>query len=212
MEGVDRDGSLLGAQALRRDAARKREAALQIPGLVLAHLERAGERGIEFPATPLEDAGELAHAAVRDSESRAFVADRDSDECRAVAIRRRGDRAEQGERLEVDPREREPGEPASLDVAVDELAVRDDEEDAPEHLAALGLLLAEHAVVEHRLVERDRQRLLGAEPNRVEELIFVVDGRELEAPHADAAARNAESDAATREVVVLEEGAERVCK
>ena len=176
----------------------------------LAHVESLREPGVELGAAPLEDARELADAAVGDRERRAVVADRDGDDRRLVAVGRRRERAEQSERLEVDPRERHAGETARLDVALDELAMRDDEEDAPQALAAFGLPLAEHAVVEHRLVERDRQRLLGAEADGVEELLLVVDRGELEAPHADAAAGDAEADAAARQVVVVEERAQRI--
>src|SRR3954469_6639575 len=88
--------------------------------------------------------------------------------------------------------------------------MRDDEQDAPQELAALSLPLAEHGVVEQRLVERDRERLLGAEANGVEELALVIDCRELDAPHADAAARDTESHTAARQVVVVEELAQRI--
>ena len=54
----------------------------------------------------------------------------DGDERRAAAVRRRTERAQERERLEVDPGERDACLPAGADVAVDELAVRDDEQHA----------------------------------------------------------------------------------
>ena len=104
--------------------------------------------------------------------------DRDGDErTRSAAARsavRGGDGAQQRERLEVDPDDLEPRLAAGVDVAVDELAVGDDEEHAPERLAVLGHALGEHLVVEHRLLERDRQHLLRAEANRVRELLRIA--------------------------------------
>src|SRR5581483_3261992 len=66
--------------------------------------------------------------------------------------------------------------------------------------------LLEHAVVEHRLVERDRQGLLGAEADGVDELLLVGDAGDLEAADADPAARDAEADALARQLVLGEEG------
>src|SRR5580765_3768458 len=82
------------------------------------------------------------------------MSDRDGDDRRLVPVCRRRERAKQSERLEVDTGEGQAREPARLDVALDELAMRDDE---------------------------------------------------LDAPHADAAARDTEPDAAAGQVVVLEE-------
>ena len=62
------------------------------------------------------------------------MADGDGDERAALRARTRGrglgDRAQERERLEVDADDLEPGLPAGVDVAVDELAVGDDEQDA----------------------------------------------------------------------------------
>src|SRR4249920_2796254 len=88
--------------------------------------------------------------------------------------------------------------------------MRDDEQDPPQEMATFCLPLAEYAVVEHRLVERDRQRLLGAKANGVHELALVIDRRELDAPHADAARCDAEAHALARQVVLLEERAQRI--
>ena len=140
------------------------------------------------------------------------MADRDGDNCRLVAVGRRRECAEKSERLEVDPGERQPGKTARLHVALDEVAMRDDEQNAPQALAAVNLPLAEHAVVEHRLVEWDRQRLLSAETDGVEKLALVVDRRDLDAPHADAAAGDAETHTFLRQVVAVEERAQCICE
>src|SRR5579871_2085482 len=210
MKRVDGRGRLLEGETLRSVAAGEGEVPLDGLDLVLVHRESLREKSVELVAAPLEHASELAHPAVRDGKRRAVVADRDGDDGRLVAIGGRRDGAEQGERLEVDPRERQAGAAASLDVALDELTVRDDEQNAPQRLASVGLPFAENAVVEHRLVERDRQRLLRAEANGVEELILVVDRGQLDAPDADSAAGDAEPDAPAREVVLLEERAQRI--
>ena len=70
--------------------------------------------------------------------------------------------------------------------------------------------LAEHVVVEHGLLDRDRQRLLGAEADRVLELLRVVDARDLEDADADAVVGDAEPDALARKLVLAEERAQRV--
>ena len=102
-----------------------------------------------------------------------------------------------------------PGLAAGVDVAVDELAVGDDEEHAPERLAVLGDALGEDLVVEHRLLERDRQHLLGPEANRIRELLRVLDPRHLEGADADPVVGDAEPDAALGQLVLGEEGLER---
>ena len=65
-------------------------------------------------------------------------------------------------------------------------------------------------VVEHGLVERDRQRVLRAEANRVLELLVVVDAGDVEDPHADPVARDAEADVLARQLVAREEALERL--
>src|SRR5262249_14554067 len=65
--------------------------------------------------------------------------------------------------------------------------------------------LAEDVVVEHRLLDRDRQRLLGAETNRVLELPRVLDAADLEHPDADAVVGDAEPHALARKLVLAEE-------
>ena len=104
----------------------------------------------------------------------------------------------------------EAGLAAREHVPVDELAVGDDEQHAAHDLAGLlvrGLL--EHAPVEHCLLERDRQRLLRAEADRVRELALVVDAGDLERADADAVVRDAEPHALLRQLVLREQLLER---
>ena len=87
--------------------------------------------------------------------------DRDSDKCgrRIVAdalLRRLS--AQQSEGLEIDAREHDAGLLAGLDVAVDQLAVRDNEEYALGRPTFLVDAVTEQLIVEDRLVDRDRQR------------------------------------------------------
>ncbi len=141
--GLARGRELILGEALRHLlGACERERPLDRLDLARGHVERAGDGDVERPAAPLEHAGELADAAVGDGEGGAVVADRDGDEGAALGGRARGmgrrDRAQQRERLEVDPDDLQAGLAAGEDVAVDELAVGDDEEHAPERLAVLG--------------------------------------------------------------------------
>ena len=74
------------------------------------------------------------------------------------------------------------------------------------HRAALAVVDAlQHAVVQHRLLERHRQLLLGLEADRCLELLLVVDRRQLEHAQRDLLAGDAEADALGK-VVLAEEG------
>ena len=73
---------------------------------------------------------------------------------------------------------------------------------------AVGVL-AEDVVVEHRLLERDREHFLRPEADRVRELLRVVDAADLEHPHADSIVGDAQADVLAGELVLLEEGAQR---
>ena len=64
---------------------------------------------------------------------------------------------------------------------------------------------AEDLIVQHRLVDRDRQRLLCAEPDRVGELLRVVDAGDLEGADADAVVGDSEPHALLGQVVSGEE-------
>src|SRR5207302_5116093 len=60
-------------------------------------------------------------------------------------------------------------------------------------------------VVEHRLVDRDRQRLLRAEPDRVRELFLIGDARDVERADTDAIVGDPEAHALLRQLVLGEE-------
>ena len=116
-----------------------------------------------------------------------------------------GHRTQERKRLEIDADDLEAGLPAGVHVAVDELAVRDDQKHAGHLLALVVHRLREHLVVEHRLLERNRQHLLSAEADRVRKLLRIVDAGDLEGAHADAVVRDAEAHAALRKLVDAEE-------
>ena len=202
------------SQSLGHVRGGERELALDGLGLGRRAVELAGDRDVERRAAPVEHARELADAAVGDGKGRAVVADRDDDERRVrgrcVRRQRLAERAQQRERLEVDPRQPHAGLLAGGDVAVDQLAVGDDEQDPAHALAVLVGPLAEDVVVEHRLLDRNRQRLLGAEADRVLELLRVVDAGDLEDADADAVVGDPEPDALARKLVLAEERAQRL--
>ena len=75
-------------------------------------------------------------------------------------IVRLGDGTQQGERLEVDAHDLQTRLLARMDVAVDELAIGDDEEHPAEGLAVLGDALGKHLVVEHSLLHRNGHAVL----------------------------------------------------
>jgi hypothetical protein len=60
-------------------------------------------------------------------------------------------------------------------------------------------------IVEHGFVERDRERFLRAEADRILELLLVVDSDQVEHADADAVARDAEPHVLARELVAREE-------
>ena len=99
--------------------------------------------------------------------------------------------------------------PASLDVVIDRLLVGRCEHDAVGDVARLVDGVADDAVVEHGLVDRDRKRLVRAEADGVRKLALVVDAVDVERAHADAVRPDAEADAAARQLVVGEEPVER---
>ncbi len=103
------------------------------------------------------------------------MADRDDDDRRLalgpVDRARLDERPQQRERLEVDPGELDPGLLRGGDIRDDLLARRDDQQHAADGLAALPGTLAEHAVVEHRLVRQDRQHLVRLEADGVVEAV-----------------------------------------
>jgi hypothetical protein len=138
------------------------------------------------------------------------VTDRHRDDGgRRVAGDRRRDGAQQGERLEVDRVDFDAGLLAGGDVAVDGVAVRSGEDDAADGSAGIVESLRDDVVVEHRVVDRDGERVVCPETDRVLELVLVVDPCELERAHTHAVRRDAEADAAPRKLVRAEELIER---
>ena len=101
---------------------------------------------------------------------------------------------------------------AGLDVAVDRLAVGGGEQDPAGDAAGLVEGLVDDVVVEHGLVDRNRDGLVGPEADRVRELPLVLDPVDVEGADADAVRREPEPDAAARQLVLLEEAVERPCE
>ena len=103
------------------------------------------------------------------------MTDRDDDDRslgRAVLLQARlGKGAQQRERLEVDPGQAQPRLLTGCDIAVDQLAVRDDEQDPDDRVPLLVRAPAELLEVDDRLFERDGQHFLRAEANGVLELL-----------------------------------------
>src|SRR5262249_21730045 len=113
---------------------------------------------------------------------------------------------------EVDSLELEARAAAGGDVAVDESAVRHDQEDPPRDRAVLARRLADDAPVEHGLVEGDREGVLRAETDRVRDLGRILDAGELEEADADPVVGDAETDAGAGQLVLLEEATQGQCE
>ncbi len=141
------------------------------------------------------------------------MADRDRNDGAALGAGKRvvwlGDGTEECKCLEVDADDLQTRLLARIDVAIDELAVGDDEENTADGLPFGVDRLGEHLVVEHRVLDRDRQHLLRTEANRVRKLLRVVDADDVERSDADPVVRDSQADAALREVVTLEEVPQR---
>ena len=178
-------GRLLGRDPFGNSVALEGDLRLQDLSRLDFEVEGARQRHRQRRSAPLDYARELARVAVGDGERRALGADRDGHEgapsAREDDGRRQG--AQERESLEVDADETETGLPARERVGVDELAIGDDEEDPLLRDAVLDRL-GEHLEVERGLVHGDGERLLGAEPNRVRELLGIFDARQLDRPDA----------------------------
>ena len=132
--------------------------------------------------------------------------------CLDTFLTRRRQRPQESERLEVDPDQADARLAARAHVAIDEVAVGEDEQDLADARAFVVGRLREHLVVEHGFVDRDRQRFLRAEPDRVGELLRIVDAHDLERPDADPVRGDAEANAPLRQLVLGEELLERLGK
>src|SRR3954447_26743370 len=170
-------------------------------------IEDSRDGDIECRASPVEHACELARHAVGDDERRPVMADRDDDDGGVLARRDRcrAERTEQREGLEIDADQLHAGHAAGAHVALDEVAIGYDQQHAVRLLALFVRLLADDLVVEHRLLERDRQHLLGAEADRVLEMGRVGEAADLEAADADAVGAHTEANALHRKLVLAEE-------
>jgi hypothetical protein len=114
--------------------------------------------------------------------------------------------------FEVDPGQVELRGVGCCEVALDRVAVGDDEQDLARDRTVVVGLGREHVVVDHRLVERHGKHLVGAEPDRVLELLLVVDAGDLDHADADAAVREAEPHVAARQRVGREELCQRLAE
>jgi hypothetical protein len=141
------------------------------------------------------------------------VADADDDEGGGSGlspVRGRGERTQKREGLEVDSGEANAGFLARRRVAVDEIAVGDDQQDAALEVALVVGVLAEDVVIEHGLLDRDRENLLRSVADRVRELLGILDPADLEHAHADAVVGDPEPDVLAGQPVLLEEEAQRI--
>ena len=112
---------------------------------------------------------------------------------------------QQRERLEIDAAEPDSGGATRVDEGLDLVARGDDEQHAADDLPAFRHALVYNAVVEDRLVDRDREHLVGLEPDGVVESLLVVDPRDVERADTDAVARDADPDVLLRKLVLGEE-------
>src|SRR4051812_25909509 len=211
VERLAGEGGLLGGESLRDIGAVERDVRLEDLGGFDVQIERSRKGDRQRHPAPLDNASELAGLAVRDPERAALGSHRDSDQRALLARRllRWHERAEQRERLEVDAGELDTCAAAGRRVRVHELAIRDDEKNTLLGLAFLDGL-AKHLVVEQRLVDRNRQRLLGAETHGVRDLLRVLDPHQLDRPDTDPVVRDADPNVALRQAVPLEEELERL--
>ena len=165
-----------------------------------------------------EHARVLAAVAVRDTEDAALGTDGDGDERAALGTAARlrrerwSQRAQKREGLEVDAHKAKARQPAGLDVVGDQIAVGDDEKDALGGRAVGGGSISEDLEVEHGLVDRNRQRFLSPEADRVGELLRVFDAGDLDRANADAVIRDSDADVSLGQLVLAEELFERLAE
>ena len=77
----------------------------------------------------------------------------------------------------------------------DHVAARGDDDDVDAGARrSRSVAVADHLPVEHRLVERHRDVLLGLEADRVLELVGVLDRRQAQRAHGDPLVGDAEAD------------------
>src|SRR5882724_5205890 len=78
--------------------------------------------------------------------------------------------------------------------------------------ASFELLRADDVVIHHRLVHRDRERLVRTERDGVGELLLVVDSVDVEDADTDPVRSDPEANAFPRQIVLLEELVERTAE
>ena len=124
---------------------------------------------------------------------------------RRIDSRQRGrvERAHDRKCREVDELGSEPGLPHRSEQLLDGLTANGDDQHADVRPSVPGETL-QHAMVEHRLVERHRKLFLRLEADRGIELVLVVDRRELDHPHDDSLVRHSQADV-PRELALGEE-------
>jgi hypothetical protein len=147
---------LLGRQAVRNRGAVQGDLRLQDLGGFRLDVERPGQRDSQGRPAPLDHASKFAGVAVRHAERRTLSADGERNERAPLArkLERRREGPEKRESLEVDTDQTKSGLLARDRERVDELAVRNHQEDA---LLADSVLdrLRQHLEVEHGLVDRN---------------------------------------------------------
>jgi len=119
-----------------------------------------------------------------------------------------GEGADQRECREVDPDRAQAPAPCRIEEAGDHVTAGGDHRDV--HLAAALPVFeaAQDLVVEHRMVDRHRQLVLGLEADRGLEIALVLDQRQAQDPHREALVGDADPDLA-RQLVAREERAQR---
>ena len=163
-----------------------------------------GEASRRSPPGRVGDAGEEAGAAPRDGEV-GDVADVAVERPRRLARARRapprrwvrqldaGEGADHPEGREVDADRLEPRAADRLDEGGDHVAAGGDDDDVDlRRRALLGGDAADHLMLEHRLVERHRDLLLGLEADRRLELLGVLDRRQAQRADDDPLVADAE--------------------
>ena len=135
-------------------------------------LEARRDRVGELAPTGAEHAHEPRDAVLVHDHARDTAAERDDAlGAAAVVADRVAEAADQRERDQVDRLDSETGALDRVDQAGDRRGMRRSEQHLHDRLAGLGLDRPEDREVDDGLVERDRDELLGLEPQRTRELL-----------------------------------------
>ena len=147
-----------------------------------------GEIGRHRLGAVRDDAREHAGGADRDREVRDPA---DADVQGGIRVAGAVQRADHRERREVDPVRPKAGPARRLEQLVDHVAARGDDDD-PRPRALGRLDDPQRVVLEHRLLERHRDVLLGLEADRRGDLLRVGQRRKVERAHDDPLVGDAE--------------------